>query len=45
MNNLQKLEFIRLLDYDMCKEKMNNLPDDALCTDETYNRNVCLVFF
>uniref|UniRef100_A0AAF5PQI7 Peptidase S1 domain-containing protein n=2 Tax=Wuchereria bancrofti TaxID=6293 RepID=A0AAF5PQI7_WUCBA len=42
MNNLQKLEFHRLLDRNMCAEKINNLPNDILCTEEAHNQNVCL---
>uniref|UniRef100_A0A1I7V673 Peptidase S1 domain-containing protein n=1 Tax=Loa loa TaxID=7209 RepID=A0A1I7V673_LOALO len=42
MNSLQKLEFQRLLNREMCKEKLSNLPDDVLCTEEAHNRNVCL---
>ncbi|VBB27729.1 unnamed protein product [Acanthocheilonema viteae] len=42
MNNLQKLEFNRLLDRDICKEKVNGIPDDVLCTEETHSKNVCL---
>lgn len=45
MNNLQKLEFDRLLDYNVCKEKLRKIPNDVVCTEETHSRNVCLVCF
>lgn len=45
MNNLQKLEFNRLLDRDICREKVGALPNDALCTEEEHVRNVCMVCF
>ncbi|MCP9258943.1 hypothetical protein DINM_001933 [Dirofilaria immitis] len=42
MYNLQKLEFHRVLNRDMCGEIFDKLPNDVLCTDEAYNRNICL---
>uniref|UniRef100_A0A183H882 Peptidase S1 domain-containing protein n=1 Tax=Onchocerca flexuosa TaxID=387005 RepID=A0A183H882_9BILA len=43
MNNLQKLEFHRLIDRDKCKQIYGKLlSNDILCTEEAYSRNVCL---
>ncbi|KAM3724131.1 Trypsin-like protease [Dirofilaria immitis] len=42
MYNLQKLEFHRVLNRDTCGEIFDKLPNDVLCTDEAYNRNICL---